>query len=153
MVSEICMILCFHSFFTDCLLQACSNGCLFSFTNLMLRKINYLPLTCPVSPPLPPPPNADMEDGHFPMISAPSLSYGAAGTRSYRESTEYSRDYESQNYDSRRSQMELDEADWIPASYQEKGNSFLVICGVLTLWTPGDGLPTLRKLPTLLGVC
>ena len=24
---------------------------------------------------------------------------------------------------------------------------------VLTLWTPGDGLPTLRKLPTLLGVC
>ena len=34
---------------------------------------------------------------------------------------------------------------------QKMSGSFIV--DNLTLWTPEDGLPTLRKLPTLLGVC
>lgn len=62
-----------------------------------------------MSPPLPPPPGGDVDDGQF----------GVHGVQSYETSGygealhEYDR--------SRMNRMEEAEADWIPAKYIEKG--------------------------------
>ena len=64
-----------------------------------------------MSPPLPPPPNEDVEPGLPPQV----FGYG-------EPAADYGADYPQMDYASRMSRMEQDEVDWIPPTYIEKGS-------------------------------
>jgi len=83
---------------------------------------------CAVSPPLPPPPSADVND-HFNLLQSRAFDprYNAvAGANMH-----YAADYRQDGGAGRRSQLEEDEEAWMPENYLEKGQ--LLVSGLCFL--------------------